>query len=143
MLIIHSLTPLLIRLFVGSMELDISHLPSGFKSQYDCGNERKDGQLSLFKQKRASGWWPFTANKGKPRKQKEEEKGCSPKCLSFLCCPLMCCCWCAGLKRESPLTKFRNFLCEKITICARILRCKAQENLVSDETSKVCTSNRT
>ena len=51
--------------FLGGLELFLSKIPRGAKSPQTCGLHQlnKDGSvstISIFKNKRYRGWWPFT-----------------------------------------------------------------------------------
>ncbi|KFV77638.1 Otoferlin, partial [Struthio camelus australis] len=50
----------------GAIELDLNHFPQGAKTAKQCSmemvtNEAELPMVSLFKQKRVKGWWPFVA----------------------------------------------------------------------------------
>ncbi|XP_060773958.1 otoferlin isoform X1 [Neoarius graeffei] len=52
--------------FLGSLELDLNRFPRGAKSSKLCSldmiiNEQELPTISIFKQKRVKGWWPFMA----------------------------------------------------------------------------------
>ena len=97
------------------MELDLTKFPRGAKAQEYCGIEPTNDPLSLFKLKKAAGWWAFKASKKEEDEDKEDtEESCGLSCLSCLCCPLKCCCWCAGLKRTSPLTRIKVYFWAKL-----------------------------
>lgn len=53
-------------LFVGAIELDLNRFPRGAKTPKQCTiemvtNEAEMPMVSIFKQKRIKGWWPFVA----------------------------------------------------------------------------------
>ncbi|XP_061482497.1 otoferlin isoform X2 [Rhineura floridana] len=52
--------------FLGGIELDLNHFPRGAKTAKQCTLELGTGEtevpmVSIFKQKRVKGWWPFLA----------------------------------------------------------------------------------
>jgi len=55
---------------VGAITLDLNRFPRGAKTAKLCSldmlrNDRSTPTVSLFKQKRIKGWWPFYGNKDK------------------------------------------------------------------------------
>lgn len=53
-------------LFKGAIELDLNRFPRGAKTAKQCTiemvtNEAEMPMVSIFKQKRIKGWWPFVA----------------------------------------------------------------------------------
>ena len=53
-------------LFIGAIELDLNRFPRGAKTPKQCTiemvtNETEMPMVSIFKQKRIKGWWPFVA----------------------------------------------------------------------------------
>lgn len=54
------------RLLPGAIELDLNRFPRGAKTSKQCSlemvtNEAELPMVSIFKQKRVKGWWPFVA----------------------------------------------------------------------------------
>nr|XP_057911961.1 otoferlin isoform X13 [Doryrhamphus excisus] len=52
--------------FLGAIELDLNRFPRGAKTSKQCSidmirNEQELPAISIFKQKRVKGWWPFVA----------------------------------------------------------------------------------
>ncbi|XP_061559537.1 otoferlin isoform X4 [Phycodurus eques] len=52
--------------FLGAIELDLNRFPRGAKTSKQCSidmirNEQELPSISIFKQKRVKGWWPFVA----------------------------------------------------------------------------------
>lgn len=52
--------------FKGAIELDLNRFPRGAKTAKQCTiemvtNEAEMPMVSIFKQKRIKGWWPFVA----------------------------------------------------------------------------------
>ncbi|CAB1335532.1 unnamed protein product [Coregonus sp. 'balchen'] len=52
--------------FLGAIELDLNHFPRGAKTAKQCSinmvlNEQDIPMVSIFKQRRIKGWWPFLA----------------------------------------------------------------------------------
>lgn len=52
--------------FPGAIELDLNRFPRGAKTAKQCNldmirNEQELPTISIFKQKRVKGWWPFVA----------------------------------------------------------------------------------
>lgn len=52
--------------FPGAIELDLNRFPRGAKTAKQCTldmirNEQDLPTISIFKQKRVKGWWPFVA----------------------------------------------------------------------------------
>lgn len=52
--------------FIGAIELDLNRFPRGAKTAKQCSiemvtNEGEMPMVSIFKQKRIKGWWPFVA----------------------------------------------------------------------------------
>ncbi|KAG9336191.1 hypothetical protein JZ751_002538, partial [Albula glossodonta] len=52
--------------FLGAIELDLNRFPRGAKTAKQCSidmvlNEQEMPMVSIFKQKRIKGWWPFVA----------------------------------------------------------------------------------
>ncbi|KAF7647432.1 hypothetical protein LDENG_00172520, partial [Lucifuga dentata] len=52
--------------FLGAIELDLNRFPRGAKTAKQCSldmirNEQELPTISIFKQKRVKGWWPFVA----------------------------------------------------------------------------------
>lgn len=52
--------------FIGAIELDLNRFPRGAKTAKQCTiemvtNEGEMPMVSIFKQKRIKGWWPFVA----------------------------------------------------------------------------------
>lgn len=52
--------------FIGAIELDLNRFPRGAKTAKQCTiemvtNEAEMPMVSIFKQKRIKGWWPFVA----------------------------------------------------------------------------------
>lgn len=50
----------------GAIELDLNRFPRGAKTAKQCSldmirNEQELPTISIFKQKRVKGWWPFVA----------------------------------------------------------------------------------
>ncbi|NXK14581.1 OTOF protein, partial [Herpetotheres cachinnans] len=50
----------------GAIELDLNRFPRGAKTAKQCSlemvtNEAEMPMISIFKQKRVKGWWPFVA----------------------------------------------------------------------------------
>lgn len=50
----------------GAIELDLNRFPRGAKTAKQCSlnmikNEHELPTISIFKQKRVKGWWPFVA----------------------------------------------------------------------------------
>lgn len=53
-------------LLPGAIELDLNRFPRGAKTSKQCSlemvtNEAELPMVSIFKQKRVKGWWPFVA----------------------------------------------------------------------------------
>lgn len=53
-------------LFLGAIELDLNRFPRGAKTAKQCTiemvkDEAEMPMVSIFKQKRIKGWWPFVA----------------------------------------------------------------------------------
>lgn len=53
-------------LFLGAIELDLNRFPRGAKTAKQCSinmvlNEQDIPMVSIFKQRRIKGWWPFLA----------------------------------------------------------------------------------
>lgn len=53
-------------LIIGAIELDLNRFPRGAKTAKQCTiemvtNEAEMPTVSIFKQKRIKGWWPFVA----------------------------------------------------------------------------------
>lgn len=51
---------------IGGIELDLNRFPRGAKTAKQCNMEMGTGEIevpmiSIFKQKRVKGWWPFLA----------------------------------------------------------------------------------
>lgn len=51
---------------IGAIELDLNRFPRGAKTPKQCSiemvtNEAEMPMVSIFKQKRIKGWWPFVA----------------------------------------------------------------------------------
>lgn len=52
--------------FIGAIELDLNRFPRGAKTAKQCTMEMATDEadmpmVSIFKQKRIKGWWPFVA----------------------------------------------------------------------------------
>jgi len=59
-------TSVLLCLLPGAIELDLNRFPRGAKTSKQCSlemvtNEAELPMVSIFKQKRVKGWWPFVA----------------------------------------------------------------------------------
>lgn len=53
-------------IFAGAIELDLNKFPRGAKTAKQCSldmvlKEHELPTISIFKQKRVKGWWPFVA----------------------------------------------------------------------------------